>query len=771
MPIELPAEPAPGVMQRPSPTRFRDAEPGSKEAEARDKVRTFIYRSIKRWKTASEASSTFRREMRRDQRFAAGMGNQWETEDRQARADEGRPCIEINRIPQFVRQVSNQNRMNRSSIQVNARGKGATKDIANALQALVRSVEVESDADVAYDTATEHQLVSGMGFVRLFAKWADDEAFEQVCRIGRIRNPLAVYWDPSAQEADFSDARWMHVIGVIGKDEYETRWGKVADYQSLAEMTDGHMVVQDWMPEGRVIIAEYYEVTVEKRELLRLSTGQNVWATELEDFNQLYALKHPGEPPPTVVRSREVDKRVVRWAFHNATDILEGNADRTGGREIPGSRIPLFPLIGDERDMDGEVDYRGMVRDARHPQQMYNFWSSSIAEAVALAPKAPWVAAKGQIENYLEDWAEANRVPKAVLMYDPKAVGDHLVPPPQRNTIEPAIQAMVAGLAEANQDLMSVMGLFEPSLGQRGSHSESGKARELLQQQGTVANSNFLDNLQRMKRSLGRALIEWIPVIYDVPRIVHLLQPDGTKKPAVVYAGAENKPADGEFGDITDIFDVGVGQFDVSISTGPSYQNEKQATEAWLLELFKVLPGLAAIGADIVLENSDHEAAKQLARRAKLALPPQFQDESDPEAQIPILQAKMQQQGQLLELANKAIASMAKALEGKELDNDTKKEVAMIQAGAQMAIAQSKLADTRAQVAFQAEAERFRQLVDQIHTETVMDMEQDHMTVQQAQADAGKVLQIREQRDSQAVLQQQQADLAPKPAPGEQGAS
>jgi 1-acyl-sn-glycerol-3-phosphate acyltransferase len=35
---------------------------------------------------------------------------------------------------------------------------------------------------------------------------------------------------------------------------------------------------------------------------------------------------------------------------------------------------------------------RGMVRDAIDPQKMYNFWASSIAEAVALAPKAPWVA-------------------------------------------------------------------------------------------------------------------------------------------------------------------------------------------------------------------------------------------------------------------------------------------------------------------------------------------------------------------------------------------
>src|SRR5262249_1051192 len=149
---------------------------------------------------------------------------------------------------------------------------------------------------------------------------------------------------------------------------------------------------------------------------------------------------------------KELRKKTVKWALHNALDILEGNEDRTEGRELPGDRIPLFPLIGDERDIDGAVDYRGMVRDAIDPQKMYNFWASSIAQAVALAPKARWIAAKGQIDQYRDDWKDANRKPKAVLFYDPKAVGGELVPPPQRNVAEPAIAAMVQGLSESDRD-------------------------------------------------------------------------------------------------------------------------------------------------------------------------------------------------------------------------------------------------------------------------------------------------------------------------------
>lgn len=751
--IELPSEPAPADGLIASGVGAAD---GSPSAARRAKVRAFLELSKKRFQTADAASFKFRNEMRRDQKFAAGAGYQWEAADREARATEGRPVLEINRIPQFIRQVSNQNRANRSQIKISPRGKGSTLKLASALQGLIRGIEVDSDADVAYDTATDGQLRNGLGFIRLIGAWTADKAMEQVCRIRRIRNPLAVYWDPSTQEADFSDTRWMHVIGVVGRDEYEARWGKLSPYHQLSEYLTGQST-DDWAPEGKVIIAEYYYVEVEDRTLLQMATGETIWETDLEDFQQAYQLERPGEGPAAVVRERTVQKRVVRWAFHNGVDILSGNKDRTAGRELPGTRIPIFPLMGDEIDLDGEIDYRGMVRDAREPQRMYNFWASSIAEAVALAPKAPWIAAKGQIEQYMNDWKESNRKAKAVLFYDPKVAGDVLVPAPQRTVVEPAIQAMVQGLTEADRDLMSVMGLFQPSLGERGSHAESGKARDVLRLQGEIANSNFLDNLQRTKRAIGRTLLEWIPVIYDTPRIEHLLQPEGKKQLAVVYAGQANQPAEGEFTDheghpITDLFDVGVGQYDVAVSTGPSAATEREHTEQWLLELFKVLPGLAAIGADILLENSDNEAAQQLARRAKKALPPQFQDEGDPEAQVPILQAKLAMQGQLLDKAHVAIATMAKTIETKELDRLTRKEVALIAADAQMQIALIKIGAASNDTAFQAEIARYQQTMDQIHAETMTEIEAAHADTSQAKGHEQAVSQIREQREADEAV-------------------
>lgn len=699
-------------------------------AESADRDRTsivqaFLRQSRDRWRTEDAASDKLRKRMRKEQLFAAG--DQWDQSDRSLRENEGRPCLTINRIPQFLRQVSNQSRANRSQILVAPKGKDASVELANTIQGMIRSVEVDSDADVAYDTASDHQLRIGLGYVRLRAKW-DGETWEQHCRLERIRNPLSVYNDPSIQEADFADSRHCHIIGVIGRDEYEARWGDVADYASLVEFVRYNKPEADWMPEGKVVLAEYFYVEQQLKTLCLLEDGASVREENLGKYAQAFSLANPGAPLPAVKRSRRHHVPVVFWCLHNAVAILEGNADKMAGREVPGTRIPIFPVVGDEIDLDGQVDFRGMVTDAIDPAKMYNFWTSAIAETIALTTKAPWIAAAGQVDQYLEDWQESNRTPHAVLVYDPVSVNGDLAPPPVRNVAEPPIQAMVIGLKESDQDIKAVMGLFEASLGEKGPQ-QSARAISAVQQQGLLANSNYLDNLQRTKRSIGRALLQWFRVIYDVPRIVHIVQPDGKRQKVVVHAGADNAPAVPQNPapkgyqvnpnvqpfdappDVRGVFDIAAGDFEITVSTGPSFQTQREETEAWLLELFKVLPGLATIGADIVLENSDNPAAQQLAKRAKLMLPPQLQDESDPETALPRLTAQNQQLQQLLAKQHTAISALVKKLESQQISADARIQVALIQAQSQRDLVMAKIGSEKDKAIFDAEYSRFEQMV------------------------------------------------------------
>jgi hypothetical protein len=100
-----------------------------------------------------------------------------------------------------------------------------------------------------------------------------------------------------------------------------------------------------------------------------------------------------------------------------------------------------------------------MVRAAKDPQRMYNYWVSAATEMIALAPRAPFVAAEGQLEGHEKEWEQANTRNMAVLTYKPTTVGEKQVPSPQRNVYEPPVQAINLMTRQADMDLKTTTGI------------------------------------------------------------------------------------------------------------------------------------------------------------------------------------------------------------------------------------------------------------------------------------------------------------------------
>lgn len=67
-----------------------------------------------------------------DWRFAR-LGEQWPASVRRQREIDGRPCLTINRLPSFIRQVTNDARQNRPSIKVHPVGEDASEETAEVL--------------------------------------------------------------------------------------------------------------------------------------------------------------------------------------------------------------------------------------------------------------------------------------------------------------------------------------------------------------------------------------------------------------------------------------------------------------------------------------------------------------------------------------------------------------------------------------------------------------------------------------------------------------
>ena len=77
-------------------------------------------------------------------------GDPWEPEDRKARKDAGRPCINHDELNQYVNQAVNSMRQNRRGIKIEPRGNGATDKTAELHQDIARTIEYRSKAQSAY---------------------------------------------------------------------------------------------------------------------------------------------------------------------------------------------------------------------------------------------------------------------------------------------------------------------------------------------------------------------------------------------------------------------------------------------------------------------------------------------------------------------------------------------------------------------------------------------------------------------------------------------
>jgi hypothetical protein len=171
------------------------------------------------------------------------------------------------------------------------------------------------------------------------------------------------------------------------------------------------------------------------------------------------------------------------------------------------------------------------------------------------------------------------------------------------------------------------MGLQLASLGKK-SNEQSGRAIVARQREGDVANFAYYDNLARALRYAGRVLVDLIPKIYDTPRIVRILNRDGTDKFVPVNQHFEEQGKQ-------QLFDLTVGKYDVQVSIGPSYTTQREESASNIFEFMKVVPASGPLMADLLVKNMDWPGADQIQKRLKLLLPPQIQADEAQEGEKP----------------------------------------------------------------------------------------------------------------------------------------
>lgn len=616
-----------------------------------------------RFEAAIGRESHNRERQKEDIRFAASSPDdpwQWDEKTIADRKLSMRPMLTINKMPQHIRQVTNDIRQNRPSIRYRPADDKADVETADILMGLVRHIEAHSDADVAYDTAAEHQVTSGLGYIRVMADYINDDSFDQDIYIKRVKNPFRVHMDPDIQDPAGSDAKWCFIDEDLSEDEFKAQYPD-ADPIDWKFVDDSSWFSSD----KKVRIAEYFEIVEKEATLCLYANGTTSFKGD--DLPEGVFI---GEKP---LKERKTIKKTCMWRKLNGQQILEGGPD---GKEFPSRYIPVARVVGNEWEVDGKVYVSGIVRNAKDSQRMYNVAQTAVVERVMLSPKAPWTAPVDAIQGYEKTWQSANTGNHSFLPYNHVDDEGNPIPAPTRvqaAQVETGLNQIAMG---ASDDIKAETGQYDASLGQK-SNETSGRAIMARQREGDNATYHYVDNLGRAIRHIGRVILDMIPKIYDTARVARILGEDGEVANAIVDPNAPEafKEVRDEQGEIKRIFNPNIGFYDVYTTSGPSFTTRRiEAVEA-MTAMTQANPQLWQVIGDQLVKNMDWPGAEEMAERLKLTLLPQVQQtlDKDKEQQIPpqIQQAmqEMQQHTQALEMAGNEVQQQLTQTQ-QELENE-----------------------------------------------------------------------------------------------------
>lgn len=647
--------------------------------------------ALERFRRASESSEEQRKAILAAKNFRAG--NQWPAEVREQRegapsvqgvaAQPARPCLTVDRISQPVRQVSNSVRQSNFEIKTLPVGDGADVETAKIYNGWMRRVQNDARDEAPVEWAADQAAEGGIGWFRLTTfecntdlDTLDASLFDQDLRMDRVVNNLSVYPDESAMKPTRSDMRYLFQTENVPREEFKRLHPK-ASITSLDEFRatgDG----DGWVEDDAIRVAEYWHLEYDEVRVVLLNNGQVFKGADIP------AGAKRGDRPTDIKRDRTVMQPIVKWDKITCTETLSSTT-------WAGSRIPYIPILGEELNVDGKTIVRGVIQPAMDAQRMVNYTYSAAVEAVALAPKAPFIYAEGQIENYKKIWQTANTTNYFGLPYTPVSLLGQPVPPPQRSAVEAPIQAMVELMLRSEEGVKATTGIFDPSLGNVNTKERSGAAIDALKAASQFGQSNYQDNVTRALLYAAELMVELGPKILDRPgRILQILQLDDTPQQIMLgqpFTHGENgvpQPVQGPDGQpvmdpklamlhagMAKFYDLSGGKYGVTVAVGKDHTTRRQESNDTIGSLIPHLPpNMAAAMTPAFIETLDIADAQKIADIARRALPPELQDKPELANLPPAVKSMLGQMQQGIAARDQALQQAKQIIDTEQIKNN-----------------------------------------------------------------------------------------------------
>lgn len=621
---------------------------------------------------ADAAFHDIRKEGATDIQYVAGKV--WTDADKEQRGN--RPMVSLDELGQYVNQLINEVRLNKRAIKVTSvsvdLGSRAEK-LAEARANLIRQIEYRSNApQQAYTTMFESAVQRSYGWLRVMPEFVSDDSLDQELRIVEVPNPSAVVPDPDHVMADGADLGFLYCDDWHSEGEFERRWPE-AEYKPSSKVA--MEVAPTWVDGKRTRVSEYWTKETTRRRLIVIASDTGVqkhWADDLKkkgvDIKEF--LKGVEN-----FRDRVVDVVQVKQYVTNGVEILE-RAD------WPGKSLPWVPCYGKVLFVeDGGTIKReilSLVRLARDPFKLYCWAWSAAMEVAGFSPRIPWFARKGSLSAVAKQALEESPFrPAGVIEVEATDPGNPTAPPPEfpvRPDYRLFISEYLALIEAARRAVQAAMGTSPLPTSAQRRNEKSGKALQQIEEAGQKGSFHFVDHYEAAIRRTGEILNELIPHYYDTARQLTVRKPDDTTESLMV-----NDPAN------EDAVDLTIGEFDVTIGTGPSFDSEREAAQELgrLLLESDMAPQIADLAIKLMQPGPMGEAI------ADRLTPPAFRQAKDGKPDPVMMQQQIAQAQQAIDALTTQLESMAETIKTDAIKGQVQLAIAKMNNAARIRIAET----------------------------------------------------------------------------------
>ena len=682
----------------------KDPDLGTGNADLLKKIR-------QRYRYASDKWREIREEGRKNIRYVSG--DPWDDEDKQVR--QGRPTVCPDELNQYVNQVVNTARQNPRGVKIDPAGDGATEELAEYRENRIRAIEYACNASQAYINGLQAAVERNLGFWKVTREYVSDQSDEQEILVIPVMNPDTILIDPDYKELDGSDIKWAFELERVPLSEFEQEYPNAEKVSFSAE--DFGNDAESWLDEKTILVCVYSEVVTEHVK----------------------------------VGGRTVKRRVgVQQYRTNGVEILQKP------QRQPSGFIPLVPVFGKELWLDDKRLLLSLVSLARDPQKAYAYVMSSMLENLGQLPRTSFIGAVGQFKTDKDAWDTSNVQYHPYLQYDMVIDSESGQPmgPPQRQQLSPDFQAYSIGADVCRRAIMSAMGLQAlPTPAQRA-NQKSGIAVEKIESQQSIGSYHLIDNYERAIKLTGRIINAWLSLV-DVGEI---------EKPVRLADGKHKvQPINQDAMDGEDVYNINIaedlGRYQVTISSGPSSDSQRQAGSDFADTLVQNLP---------TLPLAPPQAAELLGLAIKLKqlgpLGDQMVDIISPQnAQMGQQMGMLQQQYGMMQQQFQKMAAELQSLklqqQAKIIDRQGQLEVEKLKASTALAVAEMTASKDTNEAIAEREMATYKLVHEAAHERGMQGAEHAHarqMAATEAQ-NAIQQQQLAQAQQNQAAAQQSAA--------------